>query len=40
MSCADALLEAQRDCDGGRFVADVTRRVAIKSESQKPARAA
>ena len=40
MSRAEAILETQRYFDGGGFVADLARRIAIKSESQNPARRA
>jgi acetylornithine deacetylase/succinyl-diaminopimelate desuccinylase-like protein len=39
MSRAQAILEAERYFDGGRFVEDLARRVAIPTESQNPARA-
>ena len=40
MSRTEAILEAERYFDEGGFVADLARRVAIKTESQNPARRA
>jgi len=40
MSRAEAILESERYFDGGGFVADLARRVAIPTESQNPARRA
>lgn len=40
MSRAEAVLESERYFDGGGFFADLARRVAIRTESQNPARGA